>query len=219
MKREQRNVITMLMLLAIGGIGLLGWFWWKDMKRQAEIDRMIEFKPASSNIVFGTFKLEPKPPFGTAGATALQLRTQNVVSSVGYSDETRKTAGPDGIKIKRPVDAVKNEHILSFANASDMDRFVELARSRGVDSIKTLKLGNTLLIRVKSPDVLDQLMRDGPPPVEQSPNYFVRVPETPSNPIPVDSSYKPFGNDAMKWMGVQSSDSSWGKGQIFGCGT
>ena len=114
---------------------------------------------------------------------------------------------------EREKDAIPNEYVLSFASEADRDAFVRLAESKGCRVLELMAFGNALRLRAGSRKVFDELLAEGPEPSEWSSNYFVRYPSlTPGEPMKPETGYTPFGEMALRWLGVTGNNGAWGKG-------
>ena len=117
------------------------------------------------------------------------------------------------IPIERlPKDAIPDEIILRFYDAHDLAAAEALARQLGIPVLDRLAVGNSLRLSVSDPHLLTQLLKRGPTPLDQLPNYYVRHPENEDNaPLAPVSGYTAFGDKALAWLGV-SDNSDWGTG-------
>lgn len=206
------RILLLASVFVAVALAIAGWFLWNDLRLLRELGRAPDPAESQPGVVEDVYRLpaatssEPALPVSAVSVPAQRPAISNAI------DSSKKTGGSAARPAARSVDAVKGEHVLSFASSGDMERFVQIARDAGVTGLKTIRIGNTVLIRTRGQEELDQLLKNAPKPVDDSPNYYVRIPEVAAKPVDVDSSYKPFGSEALKWLGVQSPDASWGKG-------
>jgi subtilisin family serine protease len=117
--------------------------------------------------------------------------------------------------VEKPADkdAIPGEFILSFFDDHDRSAFIELAKARGVRILDVMQFGHSVRIKVGDKQQLTDLLRDGPTPVEQGPNYFVRTPEVMGkNPMAPEYNYIGFGNAALQWLGMPRDGNGRGNG-------
>jgi subtilisin family serine protease len=103
--------------------------------------------------------------------------------------------------------------VLAFGSEADRQRFLALARARGVDVLD--EIPSLLAIRIKagSAGQLADLLKDSPVPVKQGANYIVRSPEVPGRALsPPDTPYAAFGDRTLDWLGVPDDNLGWGRG-------
>lgn len=113
---------------------------------------------------------------------------------------------------KPGIDVIPNEFVLSFRSEADRAAFIEKAKAHGVEIIGMLGLGNTVLVKVKKPEDLQQALSESPSPVRSSPNYYFLAPEIPGKEtMKPQGNYIAFGDQALKWLGVKGDNSSWGR--------
>jgi len=150
-----------------------------------------------------------KPSIVRDGPSSLAHR------SGGDSEIERAKAGErNPVIIHKPgPDAIAKEFVLRFRNAEDMQRFLALARTRGVTVLGTLDKFHAVRIRVNDREDLVGLLEDGPTPLELGDNYWVRVPETANRDVRLpEGVYTAFGGEALKWLGIEGDRHLWGKG-------
>lgn len=113
------------------------------------------------------------------------------------------------------VDVIPNEFSLSFRNEADRAAFIEKARAHGVEIVDTMKLGFSVLVRTKRPQDLQEALAESPAPAESSSNHYVLSPEIPKkDPMKPQGDYQPFGDHALKWLGISGDNSTWGRGVV-----
>jgi hypothetical protein len=90
---------------------------------------------------------------------------------------------------------------------------MELARAKGARILDVMQFGHSVRIKLNDKQQLADLLRDGPTPVEQGPNYFVRTPEvTGKDPMAPEYNYVGFGNAALQWLGMPRDRKGMGDG-------
>jgi len=116
-------------------------------------------------------------------------------------------------KPKRERDAIPGEYVLSFRSRGDRDAFVELAEDKGCKVIQLTDFGNAVRLRAGTRETFDKLLDEGPEPSEWSSNYFVRYPDLqPRDPLEPQTGYTPFGDLALRSLGVTGDNGAWGQG-------
>ncbi|MDD4871542.1 MAG: S8 family serine peptidase [Kiritimatiellae bacterium] len=113
------------------------------------------------------------------------------------------------------IDVIPGQFILSFRNEADRAAFIAAAKSHGVEIIDTMRLGYSVLVRAKQPSDLQKALSKSPVPVQNSSNYYILSPEIPQkDAIKSQGTYVAFGDQALKWLGVKTDNSSWGGGVL-----
>jgi len=113
-------------------------------------------------------------------------------------------------------DTVPKEFLLGFFSESDQQAFIELARKRGVTILDTMHVGHAVRVRVGRPEQIFDLLKEGPVPVNQSPNYHVRRPQPPApKPLEPQEGYVGFSDKALPWLGVLGYNNDWGEGVVI----
>lgn len=111
------------------------------------------------------------------------------------------------------MDAIPGEHIVSFFDRRDRDQFVAMARAKGMKILGASDFRWSVRVKEGSAESWAALLREAPRVVDDSPNYYVRIPPPPfPKPVPPDEMPVPFGNGALRWMGVPRDNSAWGRG-------
>ena len=154
-------------------------------------------------------------------------RVRRVVSPRGDDEWLRRPAPTSAIlvpaertdeekpqeKPRREKDTIPGEYVLSFVSREERDAFAALAEGKGCKVVQLMDFGNALRLRTGSRKVLDELLADGPEPSEWSSNCFVRYPDVvPREPLPPEADYTPFGDLALRWLGITGDNGPWGKG-------
>lgn len=108
-----------------------------------------------------------------------------------------------------PEGAVPGDVVLRFATGNELQEFMRAARRAGleVDAIPAL---GTVRVRTRGDEQLRRALALGKN-AEASFNPSVAAPEVP----PLDGvaeRFRPFGGEALAWMGVPDQNADWGKG-------
>jgi len=162
---------------------------------------------------------EPRPPIGVIRARSVffspegEEGEEQPVPSPGPPGSEIPAEEPSAPAEEPSSDAIPGEYVAGFFNEQDREAFITLAVARGVEILDTFPIGHAVRVRVDSPEVLFDLFKEGPTPVEQSPNYYVRYPPPPGkDPALPDATYVGFGRKALRWMGVTGYNADWGEG-------
>ncbi|MBA4388484.1 MAG: hypothetical protein C0404_10920 [Verrucomicrobia bacterium] len=216
MKNSAGKFVAAVMVVLIGGLLALIWTWVVEWQRLSEVERMMDSPlPSMTNSAGRTAgdagNVEPgrvpAVPVATAPEKPPETRATASVTAAKRAQEVPKARN-------ETVDAIKGEYVASFFNKSDRDKFAALAKERGVEVVKVIDFGNSVLVRVKTPDAWDSLVKEGPVPVNQAPNLYVRAPEPLGSNVIAEVNYKPFGTRALDAVGVLPMNSGWGKGVL-----
>ena len=114
-----------------------------------------------------------------------------------------------------PREALPNEAILSFYNQSDRAEFMKQSQNAGATIIEIMAFRNAVRLRVKDLAQLRDLLSRGPIPVEWGFNFYVSVPNPEpwgKDPRSAVTDYTAFGNQVLKWLGVNEDNAKWGSG-------
>lgn len=213
--RKTLNIVVAVVLLAgIVGLSFLIWSWWKDLSSMADANRALDEKLAAA--ARGVVNLKPVEPPDKPDKPAGDVVVQppGPIPATSTNKPAAVAAKPSKANgQKKPgVDVKPGEYVASFFDKGDRDKFVALAKAKGAEVLAVLDLGNSVLVRVKDDEMWRVIVKDAPPIVEQSPNYYVRVPDAPPDSSIKAGNYKPFGDRALEWLGVPKLNSGWGKG-------
>jgi subtilisin family serine protease len=99
-----------------------------------------------------------------------------------------------------------------------MQAFRALAESLGVEVLDAIDSTHMVRVRVRNAELLRRLLREGPAALGHAPNYRAHVP--PSEPPDAEKrrpqgEYEPFGDEALRWLGLTADNSSWGSGMTI----
>ena len=115
--------------------------------------------------------------------------------------------------IWKAEDAIPFEYLVRFYSAADAEAFAALARQKGARVLGSLAAFHAVRVRVENVEQLRALLREGPIGLEQGPNFFVRIPTQPANPLePYPGGYVGFGPHAPAWLGIPQEHARWGEG-------
>ena len=164
-------------------------------------------------------------PMGVIRADTIPYVPPIVSPARPGSEEARVSNDPAGSNgdvpgvAEEPVpasDTVPREFLLGFFSESDQQAFIDLARERGVAILDTMHVGHAVRVRVDRPEEMFDLLKEGPVPVNQSPNYYVRRPPPPEpNPREPQEGYVAFSDKALPWLGVLGYNNDWGEGVVI----
>ena len=125
--------------------------------------------------------------------------------------DARPAAEPHGSAISQ--DAIADEHILAFADDSEQQEFLRLAESFDVQVLDYSERGHTVRVRARNKNDWRRLLEQSPAPRQIGRNYTVYTPgHLPPPSPPPGVSYRPFGNQALSWLGAPEDNREWGKG-------
>lgn len=132
------------------------------------------------------------------------------------SDKTDRTTNENvsSEQAAAPRDAIPDEFILRFFNASDKQAFLDLAQAEGIDILDQIAWLHAVRVRAPDRSALDRLMAEAPVPVEFGFNFRVATPERPDMPslAPPATPYVGFGDRALEWLGAPPDNDDWGRG-------
>lgn len=117
-------------------------------------------------------------------------------------DSAEPMLWPDGV--------VPGELVLGFRDRADLEAFLREARRAGLTDLEVLPELGLVRVRTKNDDETRTAWRLGYN-AEVALNPFVATPEVP----PEDDfgvQYRPFGDQALGWMGIPEDNSTWGEG-------
>lgn len=178
-------------------------------KQESYITDQVQDKPAVSSNSARAFEKEVQ------GAAPVFVREemQNTSVNEGHAPEKVTIEEKKSRKTIRAKDQIPGEYVLSFFDAGDRNSFIALAKSRGVEIMDVMDVGNAVRIRTGERDVYEKLIKDGPVAVKQSGNYYTHIPSDPEE-IYEDPGvgYVGFGSKSLAWMGLNIDNALWGKG-------
>ncbi len=149
------------------------------------------------------------PPQGNRSPVIEGHRTGTGLHAADPISESASLVNP----IKRlPNDAIADEVILRFYDAHDRATAEAIARKLGISVLDSLHMGHALRLAIPDRRLFEKLLKQGPTPLDQLPNYYVRQPKNADNgPLAPVSGYTAFGDQALAWLGV-SDNQNWGSG-------
>lgn len=109
-------------------------------------------------------------------------------------------------------DPIPGEVILGFYNENELQAFLKLARQNGVEVLGTLRIENTVRIRIHSARQLEEILAKSPTPTRRSHNFYVYEPPpvSGSDPRAPSGTYYGFGGAVASWLGAARDHSNWG---------
>lgn len=109
--------------------------------------------------------------------------------------------------------AIPHETNLTFRNSADLQKFLEVARSKNISILGVIDKLNAVRIKVSNNEELRDLLSQSPQPKEQAQNYLAKAPDIPnSSELSNKSSLASFGDQTLAWLGVPTDHQGWGKG-------
>jgi hypothetical protein len=155
----------------------------------------------------------PAPKRSQQGAPRPALRTPS--PTPGQTSSTHRLPSTTSTPGKRPRGAIPGETVLSFYDAADREAFLKLARAKGIPVLGILEHSHAVRIGTDDPELLRQLLNEGPTPVDSSPNYYVRFPDPPKQAqAPPAEGYIGFGAYSLAWLGIRGDNRAWGDGAV-----
>jgi len=141
---------------------------------------------------------------------------RGLATAPGQITSNRNAAASGKIRRDRSgKDAIPNEVLLSFYDDSDKVRFIEMATGKGMRVLDSMDFCHSVRMEVKDKKSLQDLLKDGPTPTAESPNFHVRVPESSKTiPVPEDANYVGFGDASLDWLGGVRNRDNAGRGIV-----
>lgn len=155
-------------------------------------------------------KRNPQRIEQTKNAEDIRSKISSKASSQNLEILTKETLIP--LPEKKERDIIPNEHILRFKNSADLQKFITLALSKGIEILGTIDRFNAVRVRVENKDLWADVLSKSPEPKESSNNFYVRAPTNPSQLDEGPVHYTAFGQYALEWLGVPANHQDWGKG-------
>ena len=114
----------------------------------------------------------------------------------------------------REGDVIDDEYLLRFESDGDLESFLRAARGAGVDVLGVLQDWRLVRVRAPSGDRLKESLAAVDGQVRYEHNAYVRLPRIPEpSPNAGGTGHpRPFGSRAVRWLGVDGENATWGTG-------
>lgn len=201
---RSRRIQAVLLALILASAAPMVFTRVRDWLRRLPEARPVPAMPATDQPV--TRHVERPQPFGWPEASALP-------------DPSDKTDGATNATVSAehaaaPRDAIPDEVVLRFFNATDQQAFLDRAQAEGVEILDRTAWLHAVRVRAPDRSAFDRLMAEAPVPVEFGFNFRAATPEHPETPAltPPATPYVGFGDRALDWLGAPPDNSDWGQG-------